>query len=309
MMGYTETIVLFLIIVSAIVFLVWRYLFRNLSDKNKKQQCDGCSDINCSTRFSQQEQDKKDKSKLLAIIFFITLFAPHQANAADTLEVFDKAAFDFEFYVATAGLGAGERQLTSDLVFGYGITNYLSVFIGWTSQSDDQFEKDSHEVSGGIALQALNTTHFDIDLFIESRMNVKGEEPLIRPGFELNFDIEQDLSLAGFYLRAALPLYNRTLNAVDHPTKTHTLAGRHLEVVFGAYYTLFKDHQILVEHDVEFRPQANNDERTFGIGGIAIGYNYVINNTVELITQSYIDIPQENEDLCFGFSIGAILTI
>ena len=50
-------------------------------------------------------------------------------------------------------------------------------------------------------------------------------------------------------------------------------------------------------------------ERSVDIGGLAFGYNIVLNERIELINQLYVDIPQRNESAAWSLMFGFIATL
>jgi hypothetical protein len=249
---------------------------------------------------------------LLFSLVLIGLSAAIPARAADTTEGFGAGATDVELYLGIEGVGqkGSARRLSGDVLVGYGIVDALSIYIGANGSMLDDGKEGASEFYTGAFGTLLDTAHFDIDWTFELRMGGRGLSELsLIPGFEINLDAKQDMSSVGVYLRSALPLYGRELGSSDHPTRDHIFSGMHLEVVFGAYYTIASGHQLLLEHDIELRPRAGANERGYGLGGLALAYNIMIRSDVELVSQVYLDLPQSGEQITLAFMTGFILTV
>jgi hypothetical protein len=66
------------------------------------------------------------------------------------------------------------------------------------------------------------------------------------------------------------------------------------------------NHQLLLENDMGIN---HNGETTAVIDGVALGYNVCVNDTIELINQVYLDIPQQREQIAIGVMVGMIATL
>jgi hypothetical protein len=127
----------------------------------------------------------------------------------------------------------------------------------------------------------------------------------ITPALELNIDVAADLADFGFYTRMGFPISGRAdPSKPDDPGET-VLA---IEPLVGVYKTL-GDSQLLVEFDMAIRPDAAEQERDTEIGAVALGFNYTVSDTIELINQVAMDIPQGDETMSFGVFTGFIATL
>lgn len=297
-----ETLIVIVIIAIAAAWLIWRALRRKpapaVAPNCPSGSCEGC---HCASR-------PKDKGAL--VLALLIALAPSHANAADTVETWARGATDVDFYLGAEGLGAGQKSFFADVMVGYGLLDRLGIFIGSALRGSDTLEDGEAEVYGGLFATLLDTRHVDFDLMFEVRGGGPAMSRLqLRPGFELNLDADPQMASWGFYLRGGLPLYDRDLLSSGHPQHGHDLSGVHLELTVGAYYRLGANHQLLLEHDLELRPQAGADDPRVGVGGIALGYNLQLDDTLELVSQLYVDLPQAGEQLAFGLTFGFILTV
>ncbi len=244
---------------------------------------------------------------LIALAF--ALSTSHRAFAADTTEVFDHGALDVDYYLGAEGLGGADKGLFADIFIGYGLTKRISLNTGVTFLGPFDLQDAATEFYGGIFATVLDTRHIDLDVALQVRGGGAHFNAFsLSPGFEVNFDADPDMKTWGLYLRGALPLCSRETFSGDHPSRTHFFDDAHAEITLGAYLTLAKGHQILIEHDLEFVFQPGDDTNTVGVGGLAFGYNVVVTSTLELVTQVYLDIPQADERVTFGLTVGFILT-
>lgn len=232
------------------------------------------------------------------------------AMAADTVETWDVGATDVEFYGGFDGLGPqdGERGLYGDILLGYGLAERFSAYLGTTLSASEHFTDGNADVYLGIFGTPLDTDHFDLDLFLDIGAGGDGfDEFTLTPSTELNFDLKPDVGLWGFYLRAGVPIYGR-LEQADDGKPQHRRAAE-LQLNPGTYLTIAPRHQIFVEYDMALHPEAGEDEHAVDIGGVTLGYNVVIADPIELITQIYIDIPQADEQASVGLMVGFIATL
>ncbi|HUU03505.1 MAG TPA: hypothetical protein VM425_18865 [Myxococcota bacterium] len=248
------------------------------------------------------------KSRLFSI--FVVSLSCMPARAADTTETWDAGAADVDFYMGYDGIGRGEdeRVVAGDIMIGYGLVDRLSAYLGLTLEAADLLSKESGDLRMGIFGTPLDSDHFDADLFIEiGATGPAFSEFRLEPALELNFDLEPDRSGMGLYFRTALPLRSRSRSSSSN-NGDNSLAFD-IEGVLGAYVTVAAGHQLLAEFDAVFHQHPDDVEQAIDIGGIAFGYNVVLNPAIEFISQFYINIPNNNERFSAGVMIGLIATI
>lgn len=241
-------------------------------------------------------------------VLMIAVYAP--ARAADTVETWDVGATDVDFYCGFDGMGPedGERGLYGDIMLGYGLVERFSAYLGTTLSANDHFTEGNADVYLGIFGTPLDTDHFDLDLFLDVGAGGNGfDEFSLTPSTELNLDLEPDLGSWGIYLRAGVPVYGRFEQEESGNTEHQRAADVQLNP--GTYLTIAHRHQVLLEYDMAFHPKAGPDDHAVDIGGIALGYNVVLADPIELITQVYLDIPQEDEQAAVGVMVGFIATM
>lgn len=247
------------------------------------------------------------KSRFISILVISIGCIP--AKAADTTETWDAGAADVDFYLGFDGIGHGEEGvIAGNIMIGYGLVDRLSAYLGLALEAANRLSKESGDLRLGIFGTPLDSDHLDLDLFLEiGAAGPNFDEFRIVPALELNLDLKPDRSSAGFYLRAALPLHARSRSGSSMSGDSSLVFD--VEGVIGAYMTIAKSHQLLVEFDTLFHQHPAEGERSSEIGGIAFGYNVVLNPTIELICQVYFDIPQTGEAFAAGVMIGLIATL
>jgi len=83
-----------------------------------------------------------------------------------------------------------------------------------------------------------------------------------------------------------------------------------LEATLGAFTTLNERHQLLLEVDGAYRPAPGPSELRLQLGGAAVGYNLVLSESIELINQVFIDLPQSaSEPIAVGVMLGFVATL
>jgi hypothetical protein len=233
------------------------------------------------------------------------LVASAEADAADTVEIFDKGPSDAEFYVGLDGLKAGSKPgVYGEYLAGFGLVERLSAYLTSTVALDGAV---SAGFGAGIFGTPVDRDHFDLDLALDVGSEGPGLEGFsIGPALEMNFDLEPDLALFGAYLRAGTSIEAYKLSSRPHEGHRPTLA---LVTAVGAYLTLAERHQILLELDAAFHPLPRGEDRAVEVGGAALGYNVALGPVVELITEVFVDIPMKGESLSAGLMVGVILTL
>ncbi|RLB58308.1 MAG: hypothetical protein DRI34_05260 [Deltaproteobacteria bacterium] len=250
------------------------------------------------------------KSRLpgTAVIIFLVLAV--DTRAADTVETWAVGASDVEFYLSAEGLGRAldERRLQSSLLAGYGLTERLSAFLGMAARGDGALASAEASLSLGLFGTLVESAHFDLDLFLEASV---GGPALSRfqllPALEINLDHHPGQQTCGAYLRLGLPVHGQRRGGDPAAPGEHQTVYA-LLLNPGIYVTVAAGHQLLLEYDMSFH-SAEADEHSLDIGGVALGYNVVLTERLELITQLYLDIPGTGEGWAAGVLVGLIATL
>jgi hypothetical protein len=228
------------------------------------------------------------------------------ARAADTVETWDVGATDVDFYLGFDGIGPDEdaRSMYGDIMLGYGLVHGLSAYIGATLSANDHFADGNADVYLGVFGTPVETDHFDLDLFLDVGAGGDGfDDFAVTPSTEINFDLDPDLGSWGLYLRMGVPVYGEP----DEDDPGEHVRAFDVELNPGTYFTLGRGHQLLLEYDMSFHPR--HEAHTTHVGGVALGYNVVLAEPIELINQIYVDIPQGDETAAVGLFTGIIVTM
>ncbi len=247
------------------------------------------------------------KSRLSLVLVVLLGCVP--AKAADTTETWDAGAANIDFYLGFDGIGRGEEgAIAGDIMIGYGLVDRLSAYLGLSLEAANRLSKNSGDLRLGIFGTPLESDHFDMDLFLEiGAAGPAFDKFRMAPAVELNLDLDPDRSSAGLYLRTAVSLHARSES--EFPEDDDNTLAFDIEGVLGAYLTVAAGHQLLVEFDTIFHRHPLESGRSAEIGGIALGYNVVLNPAIEIISQLYIGIPGNNERFSAGVMIGLIATL
>jgi hypothetical protein len=221
-----------------------------------------------------------------------------RAEAADTVETWPEAEHDVEIYAGFQGLGLcrHERGLVADVLLGHGLAHRFSGYLTASMAMNDRLDDGFAGMSLGVFGTPLDTDHVDLDLLMDlAASGEQGGLVAMMPGLELNLDLRPDLALAGAYLRAGLPLATRLGGRADPILCVLT--------TLGAYVTLGRIHQILVEYDMRFHLRPRSEVE---LGGVAVGYNVLVHEALELIGQVYVGVGGRPS---VGFLLGLIASI
>lgn len=230
------------------------------------------------------------------------------ATAADTTEEFDVGATDFEMSLGYEGIGLDKYQgaFGTEATIGYGIAPGFSASVGFGFEANEYMYPGESEISMGLFGNVVNTDNFDLDLMLGASAPAGGIGGIkITPGLELNFDLEPDLALWGLYARAELPISGRS--KANQPNEYEL--NPNLETTVGTYYTINDRMQLLLEFDTNFKLNTLDGEDTTEIGGLALGFNVGVTDSIELITEAKLDIPQKDEKVSAGLMVGFIGTL
>ncbi len=195
-------------------------------------------------------------------------------------------------------------------MIGYGLFRRLSIHAGVNLEGNHDLSQRRPTVYLGLFGTPLQTDHVDLDLFMDLRAGgPELGELRIGPSLELNLDADAEMQTWGLYTRAGVPILRRAQATAGCETPEYQLVLI-VESTLGAYLHLARGHQLLLELDGTLRPSPADDERRWELGGVALGYNVVINESVELITQLNLDLPQARGDgVSVGLMTGFILTL
>lgn len=230
------------------------------------------------------------------------------AEAADTVETWDKGAGDLDVYMLMEGVGAAEssQAVAGDIMVGWGLADRFSAYLGTTMQADGYLMNGGTELGLGVFGTPVETDHLDLDLFLDLRSAGEGLSTLqVEPACELNWDAAPDMSTWGLYLRGGLAIAGR--ESPDKAAGVERYAD--LGMTVGSYWSLDEHHQLLVEFDATVHDHAAGEGSGLETGGVALGYNVFLHDTLELINQVRVDLPQGDERAAVGFMIGLIATL
>lgn len=236
--------------------------------------------------------------------------APRISRAVDTVETWDVGATDVDFYTAYDGLGLNrdQRTLASEITLGYGLIERLSAYLGAALNTDEAFTTGTGEVFLGLFGTPIDSEHIDLDFFLDFRLGGEGfSEFQIAPAVELNFDLAPDLQLWGMFINMSVPIYSQSFTNAENEEVEQT--ATHVETIIGTYITIARRHQLLLDFQMALRPMAPNGEQQVEIGSLGIGYNVFVCDSIELISEVRLDIPQDDEELSVGFILGLIATV
>jgi len=234
------------------------------------------------------------------------------ALAVDTTETWDAGAFDVDFYVGLDSVGRArdEHILSSDLMIGYGLIERFSAYVGTALAIEDRFSSGGGELSLGLFGTPLDTDHVDLDLFLDVTGGGQAlSQILVTPALELNVDLLPELRQWGVYLQIGVAIARTVESNEASGASPRTEAT--VETVIGTYVTIAERHQLLVDFEAGFRTSTASGEPVVEVGSIGVGYNVVVHEAIELVTEVRFDVPQRREGDTFavGFMAGAIATL
>ena len=256
-------------------------------------------------------EQKSCLRSITLIVGLAALFGSSGARAADTMEVFDVGATDAELYIGYDGLGIGRAaSLTfTEAVIGYGIAPRLSMFLSAGLEATGQLTDGMQALTAGVYGTPVDTTHLDLDLLLKVSATTDDAYEVM-PAVELNLDAADGQAAWGVYLIAGIPFHAPVLHAaVVKPPRSGDIE-LDLLLRLGSYWTIAPRHQVLLELDGAVHAMGSRLGSVGDLGGFALGYNVVLTETFELITQIRTDVPTgAEESWSAGLSAGFIATL
>ncbi|MCC6159200.1 MAG: hypothetical protein IT350_14215 [Deltaproteobacteria bacterium] len=250
--------------------------------------------------------------RVSALAIAITIVYATSSLAADTIETFDEGAFDTEFYIGAGGfaLDRDEQTLGANTVLGYGLLDRFSGYLAFGVETNTYLAEGHSGAAFGLFGTLLETDHFDADLYGDVAADGEAMSEIVAtPGLELNFDLRPDQALWGLYARVEASFTGEEKETDDPDAETEYETNRTMNHTFGTYVTIAERHQILLEY---YRTAIKNPalgEPRVEAHQFALGYNVVVNDRIELVSEFSAHLPHGDEDFFWGAAIGFVGTI
>lgn len=312
-----ETILVWVIVSAAALFAVARLFFRRGPAREEGScsgNCSSCAFAEGSTGCATARKDdgaarphRLDVIPALAAVVAAAL--PAGARAADTVETFDAGAWDVELYAGADGLGtpAGDRAVFGEAVVGHGLARGLSAYVASALQADGDLGGRQPDLRLGLFGTPVDLDRFDLDLMLEVGGGGDDFASLwVVPGVELNLDLEAPIGSWGPYLRVSVPVNGERHRNADGSTTFRT--DHAFDLNPGLQWTPREGHQLLAEYVVALNPGEGDAPAAWDAGGVALGYNVVVSEAVELITQASL-APGAGDRWVPGVMLGLIATL
>jgi len=260
------------------------------------------------------------------LLVLLTFLPAGSAFCLDTLEPFDIGVSDFEGYFSYYGAGKHEpdRGFNAEFLLGVGILERFSGQIFGGGESNEHLTDATAFIGLGIFGTPVDTDHFDLDLgvnFSFGNLGASGEGPaghaqaefVVEPFLELNLDSDPEMNGCGLFLVVACALTGEDSSYYPSGEPPDEIRAFQIKpgtgLLLGGYWRPAERHQLLLGFDTLFHHNASEGERVTEIGGVSLGYNVVVADPLELITEVYLDIPQDGENFGAAFMIGLIATL
>lgn len=254
----------------------------------------------------------KPKTHIIALLLAAACLPgmPTVTLAADTLETWDAGSGNLDFYLTMDGVGRSlpEQGVAGDMLLGWGVADRLSTYLSMSLAADGALADGDAALGVGLFGTPVDTDHFDLDLVLDLCAGGAGLRDLcLGPSLELNLDAAPDLASWGAYVRAGLEITGREVGDA-HAGKSAAAPGRLVDRVltFGGYRSLGARSQLLLEYDLTWRDEPEAGGPAVERGGLALGFNRMLGDTLELVTQGRWDVPQGERDGAFGLTLGFI---
>ncbi len=253
----------------------------------------------------------------------VSLFA-NNAFAGDTVEPLDKGVIEVVPTVGFANITDENTGWGTSLAVGYGVADFMTVTATVGMGADVALAAAGWGFDVDLLSNLLDTENFDLDFHIDFAYSGAGigNEIVITPGFELNYDTDNDMSGFGAYLRLDLPIHSWNLGKqreigfdpnTNEPIvewKDNVEADVDLDLTLGFYYTFMEGHQLFLEGGVSLTTLAENLAPEVGKEGfVSLGYNVEIVENVELVSEVKVNIPEDGEGTNGEITVGMIFDL
>lgn len=228
------------------------------------------------------------------------------ALGADTVETWEVGAGNFELFSEFQGVGstAPDQGVASAMLMGWGVANRFSAFAATGVSAAGNLSSAEAEIVLGAFGTPYDSDHLDFDLGLDMIASGPGlKEALIVPAFEINLDRTPDLSSVGLYLRGAAEIAGGEFGGDE--------VHRHVDLAFtlGSYFTLSPSQQILLQYNLTVHDEPEPGIPDVERGALALGYNAMLSDILELVSEVWLDIPQDDEDAHLGLKVGIIAAL
>jgi len=241
-----------------------------------------------------------------SIVVVGLLFTTLPAFAADTIETWGPGAADFEVYSGMSGLGAAEAQqsITGTAVMGWGVAEKFSAYMATSLAADSYLANTETTLEFGVFGTPLDSEHVDLDLGLAMKAAGPGlSQTVVAPFWEVNLDKVADLAAYGMYVRGMTEIFG-TKTDCNKPARSFDV-----NLTLGSYYSVSPRQQLLLEYEVTIHEDPDAGDAELKAGVAHVGYNVLLNDTLELITDVHFDIPHGDEKSSVGFFVGIIATL
>jgi hypothetical protein len=226
------------------------------------------------------------------------LFFSCSAFALDTMEPFAPGFSDAELYLGVENVGESRAQTTPLFAggVGAGLTERLSLFVGYAANADGYLSQASHGVDVSLYgnLGTWGPWAFDLGATLAEGAGSLQAGPFL----ELNWDLTPEQTTAGLYLRGG-PTAAGAGAAVDW----------NWEQGLGGYYTVGEDKQLFLEWGTGYDLGRTPAQRAWQRGTLSLGFNWVVSDTLELITEAGVTLPRSSEASRCQASVGFVATL
>ena len=264
------------------------------------------------------------KISALCVVALASLFA-NTAFAGDTVEPLDKGVIEVAPTIGFANITDENTGWTAGLSVGYGVADFLTINATFGAGSAVALANADWGFDFDLLTNLLDTENFDIDFHVDFAYSGVGEnnlanEIIITPGFEFNYDTDNDMSGFGAYLRLDLPIHSWNLYKpryiIDPDGNQITVDRYHvesdvdLELTLGLYYTFMEGNQLFLEGGVSLTTLAENLAPEVGKEGfVSLGYNVELFENIELVSEVRVNIPEDGEDTNGAITVGMIFDL
>ncbi len=215
-------------------------------------------------------------------------------GALDTTEAFDPGCSDFEMYLGTSGLGLDQDESAIEFegLLGVGITRVFSASMAYSVESDGRLGNSADYLTLGLFWTVVEKEGFMLDLYGSTGtgggISIGTEINLLTGAFGFQLNVENTCENSG-----------GSENKIENTVAIEPLVHRNIS----------DEIELLAAVGITYHPDAEDNGDKVEFNTASLGANFMLDDTIELITQFDCYIPEDDGDVSIGFSIGFVATI
>jgi hypothetical protein len=234
----------------------------------------------------------------VCILFLLIGLTSSSVFAVDTIEPFSIGLSDVEMYAGfeSQGIDASENTFSTSTGIGAGLSDRWSFFLGFSGDTTGALDNGQTIFDMTLFWNLFSQSNWALDL--GTTISHAEGNGAFAPFFELNWDASPNQASWGLFAHGG-PTGTGATGKVDW---TFGLAA-------GGYITMMDGHQLLAEWAPEYDLGNDSSTQAWNNGSLRMGYNFVISDEVEIISEVGYILPYHLNDGAITSTIGFVASL